>query len=112
MRYFIFLIKFTLGIFFSFFLIYPLCLNLFRAIGVNKTVEWSWDLSGFLLPLLLVYIAIYLTLFLLKVNLNRKLTISSLQLLLICFFTVNITSTVFIISLLSINIIYSIYLKL
>ena len=113
MKYFIFFIKFVFILLVSIFIIGIIVLNINKNIGINKTVGWAWDLTGFIIPLLIIQVSTYLTLFLLKTKTNLIFSILSIALLIICFKFYNLIFILFIISLLLFlsNCLYSIYLK-
>lgn len=81
--------------------------------GINKTVGWAWDITSFIIPLTLIYLSTYLTLYLLKVKTNLILSILSIVLLIFCFKFYNLIFIFFISSILMFlsNCMFSIYLK-
>ncbi len=88
-------------------------MNATGIIGINKTVGWAWDLSGFIIPLLIIQISTYLTLYFLKVKTNLIFSILSIVFLVVCFkmnsfFLISFLSSIL---LFLSNCIYSIYLK-
>ena len=97
----------------SILIIGTIVINVTGVTGINKTVGWAWDLRGFIIPLSVIYVSTYLTLYILKIKTNSVFSILSVGLLLVCY---KINSLVFILFLTSLliflsNCMYSIYLK-
>lgn len=117
MKYFIFLLKFTVILIVAFYIAMFIDSKTFGEFGINKTVGWAWDLISLIFALFYIYIATYITLFLLKVKTNLIFSILSIILLVLTlFFTLSNNSMFFITFTTSIlffisNFIYSMYLK-
>ncbi|GGC90377.1 hypothetical protein GCM10011508_17020 [Flavobacterium lutivivi] len=89
---------------------------MFGEFGINKTVGWAWDLTSFIIPLFVIYISTYLTLYFLKVKMNLIFSILSILFLLITFYLASSNTNLFVtftssLLLFVTNCIYSIYLK-
>lgn len=113
MKYFIFFLKFILLVSVLYIIIGLIFINLTGINGVNKTVGYGWDLYNHIIPISIIYVATYLSLYILKTNLNLIFSIFTIVLL-ILFYKINRFSfTLFSISILLFlsNCMYSIYLK-
>lgn len=117
MKYLTFLIKFIVLLTVAYCTIIFICSKTFGGFGINKTVGWAWDITSFVLPLFLIYISTYITLFLLKVKTNMVFSVLSIIFLtLTLLFTLSNNSLFFVSFITSLllflsNCIYSIYFK-
>lgn len=88
----------------------------FGEIGVNKTVGWAWDLNNYRVPLALIFISVYTTIFILRIKTNSYFTVISVLLLLACYLFINnvlVFTGLFVVNILMLltNILYSLWLK-